>query len=437
MILHLYANSSGGISTEWEPTAKPFSQDMETIQKRFQSLLHTNATLGEGLLVLGLAKNHSEYSESLIFWKQFCEAFCEALQHAEDAEALRENLVLEIPPKLIEQTLLKLPTMPGAEFVSEEFLAVLWQFMRNIVRHEMIINPKSLTQILVDWGAEVHLAGRVHFHLVENRTSPAAPFAFMATYSGEPDAHGKIPHLPLRHALQALGDDNKRLMDLLSSVHACAKRATWVQSLLDSGKIFQPLGWNVSEAYRFLESLSQCEESGIVCRVPKWWGQRTGAKLKVTLGAKPTSNFGLNALMSASPELWIDGESVSEKELRALLDAKNGLALLKGRWVSVDRENLQSTLDRFEKIRKYLAKGLTLREAMQFAAEVRRDSADIPLEGAEVCFGDFLQGLMNKLRDPQLIRGSKPSATDFKATLRAYQQTGLDWVTMLHSLGTR
>jgi len=433
MQLHLYAQPLSSLQPEWDASSASSSRELEAFQNHLHSFLEKD--IGLGLVVLGLADPALSFSTSLAFWNGFAKEFCTALRLTADLEAMRDRVVVAMPEGLESRMLARVPPMPGAEFVQAELLLALWGKMQSAVQGELASSRKSVAQVLAAWGAQWHLAGRVHFHLVENRENIEAPFAFLATYSAEPNEQGKIAHVPLHHALQAYGRDGKRMIDLLSTVQTCASRVPLIKRLLDSGKLFQPLAWKVAEAYQFLNALPVFEECGVLCRVPKWWSVRSGPRLQLQVGKKAPTQFGLNAIFAANPQLWLEGEVVTEQEIRKLLAAKEGLALLKGRWVEVNRATLQATLDRFAQIRKMLVKGVTLRDAMRLAAGVREGTELQGVDGFEVCFGDFLQNLTEKLRNPALIRGIKPAPASFHAKLRPYQQIGLDWMRMLHSLG--
>ena len=57
------------------------------------------------------------------------------------------------------------------------------------------------------------------------------------------------------------------------------------------------------------------------------------------------------------------------KEIREILQSSDGLALVRGKWVEIDRERLQKTLAQFEAIeRRAKAEGLTFAEAMRLLA---------------------------------------------------------------------
>lgn len=433
MPLHLYAQPTDCLRPEDSPDEKPAPRELAAFQDRLRPLLEQD--LGLGLVVLGLGDGQIALSPSLHFWRHCAQEFCVALRGTADLDAIRGRTVVEKPLRWAERMLTFLPEMAGAEYVHPELLDSLWEQMQNAVRRELDQSRKPAQQILEALGAKWHLAGQVHFHLVENRNAPERPFAFLATYSAKPEADGKVPHLPLRHALQQYGQDSKKLSALLATVQSAAARVPLVRQLLDSGKLFQPLAWSVDDAYRFLDTLPVLTECGILCRVPKWWGQRASAHVQVQVGQKAPAHFGLDALFAVEPKLWLEGTPLTEQEARELLAAKAGLALLKGNWVAVDKAQLQTTLEQFARLRKALAKGLTLREAMRLEAGLEEGTARTEEASYQIAYGDFLKSLLDKLRAPELIRGSKPSTRTFLATLRPYQQAGFDWMQLMHSLG--
>ena len=46
----------------------------------------------------------------------------------------------------------------------------------------------------------------------------------------------------------------------------------------------------------------------------------------------------------------LEGEPLTESELKAILQSASGLVLLKGKWVEVDRDKLQEVLDHWKKV---------------------------------------------------------------------------------------
>ena len=65
----------------------------------------------------------------------------------------------------------------------------------------------------------------------------------------------------------------------------------------------------------------------------------------------------------------LDGEPLTDAEIEKLLAASNGLHLVRGRWVEVDRERLSRMLDEFRAVEAAAAKGgLSFGEAMRLVA---------------------------------------------------------------------
>src|SRR5262249_15689247 len=132
-----------------------------------------------------------------------------------------------------------------------------------------------------------NLVGRVHFNLAENRHDEAAPFAFLATYTGRLSAHGKARHQPLGHALREYGAATRaRLLPLLLPVQRAAERCAWLKQMGDAGEIFHPLRWSPGEAFRLLGDVHELEQAGVVVRMPATWraGRPSRPRVTATLG---------------------------------------------------------------------------------------------------------------------------------------------------------
>ena len=102
----------------------------------------------------------------------------------------------------------------------------------------------------------------------------------------------------------------------------------------------------------------------------------------------------------------------------------------------VDTAKLQQTLEAYEKVRTLLEDGgLTLREALALQLSLTKQLGD-EHAGVDVgvSYGTWLEDITRKLLNPQLVTVVAP-ATNFRATLRPYQQAGLNWLGFLDSLG--
>ena len=63
-------------------------------------------------------------------------------------------------------------------------------------------------------------------------------------------------------------------------------------------------------------------------------------QVKATVGGKPPSQVGMDALLDFQMEVTLDGETLSAAEIKRLLAQSEGLAFIRGKWVEVDHERL-------------------------------------------------------------------------------------------------
>ena len=141
--------------------------------------------------------------------------------------------------------------------------------------------------------------------------------------------------------------------------------------MVDAGEVFHPLRWTPREAFQLLTDLPCLEAAGVVVRVPgSWQGNRPARpRVTATVGGKTPSGLGTEALLDFRMELTLDGERLTESEVARLLAGTDGLALIRGQWVTVDRAKLGRMLDEFRQVeRAAAAEGLSFVEAMRMLA---------------------------------------------------------------------
>jgi non-specific serine/threonine protein kinase len=144
----------------------------------------------------------------------------------------------------------------------------------------------------------------------------------------------------------------------------------------------------------------------------------------------------MDAIVSCVPDLSINGVPITAEEARQLLRQSEGLALIKNKWVAVDKEKLAQTLAAYEQIRALLEEGgLTLREALalQLSPEklLRNGHSGVDVG---ISYGEWFEDVTRKLLNPSLVTTVTPSQ-NFRAQLRPYQQAGLNWLSCLDALG--
>ena len=417
----------------------------DALQRRLAEAFARGA--GHGLLQLGAGEVGTALPAALGYWRDFGASYITAMCAA-PALAERGEASLEAPPPPpplhdLEALAADAPPMMGAEYLTPPVLRALWAELDAAFRAELKHSKQSLQDFLKRLHPAWNLVGRVHFNLAENRKDEAAPFAFLATYTTRLSAQAKAQHLPLAQALREYSDakNQARLLSLLVPVQRAAQHCAWLRAMVDAGEIFHPLRWSAAEAYQFLTDMPQLEAAGIVVRTAGVWrsGRPPRPQVRVTVGGKAPSLLGQDALLDFSMELTLEGEHLSAAEIKKLLAASDGLQLIRGHWVEVDRQKLGRMLDRFRSIERVAAAGgLPFSEAMRLVAgasvstDAAADAADA--NWSQVVAGPWLAATLKGLRGPEGLARVEPGA-DLKATLRPYQQAGLHWLYLLYRLG--
>lgn len=421
-----------GLLLEWHDTSETYNDASQQFQQALYRRYH--AEPDTWLLVLGLADPSLQLAPSLAFWRQVAETFVHRLTQLADLERLRDKAVVALEEATRLALLAVVPMGPGAEYVNAALLQHIWTTLHDALHRLLQAYNGSVEAFLQAYRPNLQLAGRIFFHLVENPRGEA-PFAFLATYATSMGGDGTSRHLPLQYALQEYGKDRDKLLELLSTVYRAARDSKLLPYLLESGEIFHPLGWGPQDAYTFLQEVPLYEQSGIVCRIPNWWSAKSsGVRLDIHLGNDQPAFVGMDALLSCAPMLSMNGVPISVQEARQLLQASEGLALIKNKWVAVDKDKLQQTLAAYEKARQLLEEGgMTLREALALQLDPGRlvDDEDVDIQ---VSHGAWFEDVTRKLLNPHLLTSMTP-APGFRATLRPYQQAGLNWLGFLDALG--
>jgi non-specific serine/threonine protein kinase len=423
----------GTIQLEWVPASGRIQKQSELLQNEIHALYSSDPD--NWFFYLGFCNKKITLSPSLSFWRGFSGLFTRKLGLIPDIEEQRLDFFSPLADEELTQLQETVPLMPGSEYLSKEVFISLWETLNEIFSRKIAAYDGSVEDFVKEYSPDIHLVGRIYFHLVENKESET-PFAFLATYSTRLNDEGESRHLPLKYALEEYEDDNEKLLELLVTVHEAARHSTLIDDLLESGELFYPLAWSSKEAFIFFREIPLYEKSGILCRIPNWWkGKTANIGLNISIGDKPPSMVGMDSLLDFRPRLMIGDTEISEKEARRLLHESEGLAFLKNKWVAVDPKKLQQTLDAYEKARKLNSEeGLSMLDAMRLSLNPQKllGTADREVLTG-VSNGAWLQSVYAKLYRPESI-GTVKTAKTFKARLRSYQQDGLKWLFYLHKL---
>ena len=393
----------------------------------------------EGLFVLAAEKIDAAGSQTLRYWQTVADRYLTELCHVPEST----DAIIITNPGVGEFStwLLTAPPMVGGEYLSEETLLAIWVVLDQWV-HRAIDAAGGLKAFLQTRAPKWHQVGRVCFHLAENKADEAYPFAFLATYSTGFGSGGKLKHLPLRKAMEQYAGAKNRsaLIKLLSPVQQAASQVRWVEDLVDSGEIYQPLAWTTESAYQFLRTAAELEEAGLMIRLPNWWQKRPRPTVSVTIGQQRKSQLGADALLDFNVCFALGDQRLTEDEMKSLLAGDEGLVWFKGQWVEVDREKLQEALEHWKMLSRHTKDGeISFIEGMRLLAGASSDlkqEAQVELDRSwvNVSAGDAMREILSGLRDPSRL-GFVNSGEALKATLRPYQEQGVAWLNFLVQLG--
>ncbi len=398
---------------------------------------------GYGLLQLGAATLGSALPPALSYWRELGARYVTAVcNRPAAAETAHDHHVPAPPAAELERIAAGAPAMVGAEYLTPHVVRKLWAELETAFVAQLAESRSSIQDFLKQLSPAWNLVGRVHFNLAENRKDEEAPFAFLATYTTQLSAHAKPQHLPLGQALRDYaGVSNKaRLLALLIPVQRASETCAWLKTMVNNGEIFHPLRWSAAEAFQFLRDVPRLESAGVVVRTPAaWHGNRPSRpQVTATVGGKRPSTLGHDALLDFRMEVTLDGESLTAKEMRELLSHSHELALIRGRWVEVDRPRLERMIAQFKAVERLAADGgITFAAAMRMlaGADVADEASErVDSDWARVVAGPWLGETLAALRGPEGLARVEPGAA-LRGKLRPYQQMGLRWLHLLSRLG--
>ncbi len=391
---------------------------------------------GEGLLALANLPSDHATSPGTAFWRrlgrEYLTRFCRVGGALPD-EAERSILVASAPPG------------PGMEYWGDGAFMALWEQMERAARRGIKEAGGDTEAWLQRFGPSWRLVGRVTFHLAENPRSETHPFAFLATYTTRLSDDQQLQHAPLGRALKqsSARGDQEALRALLEPVRLAADADPFIRDLVDSGRVYQPIPWTPREAHAFLQAIPAVQHVGVIVKVPDWWDQgrpsRPQVVVEVQSGKK--SSLGASAMLAFRVKVALGGEELSEEEWRRLVEAGAGLVSLRGKWIEVDARKLEQALQHWRKVEAAAEEGrIGFVEGMRWIAGFRERSGgggegteknpgwtEVRAEGN---FREWLTELHDVRSAPRIDPGP-----GLRATLRAYQQTGLNWLHRLQDAG--
>jgi SNF2 family DNA or RNA helicase len=218
---------------------------------------------------------------------------------------------------------------------------------------------------------------------------------------------------------------------LLRSLGQAARLSNDVNESL---KAATPEGFSLTNtaAFNFLtETAPTLEQAGFGVMLPSWW--RKGKRSKIKRKANVNSTMKLKGKLTMDKIVEFDWEmalgdiTLTEDELQTLAALKTPLVNIRGQWILVSSDDIQSAIDFLQKKAKNKT---TLGELVKLAfTKTTSDGAEIEVS-ATGWIGEFL----HKLNQPEALQ-ELPTPARFVGQLRPYQQRGFSWLHFLSEWG--
>lgn len=403
----------------------------------------------KALYDLGWTERPVDADCSYIFLWQISDCFLKALSMAREIEFQRENLTLDLSAENYHYLSECVPFSIGSEFVDSAWLENIVRNLLKVFRSEIADYNGTVEKYFSEKTQNLHTPERIFFHLVENKTKTEQeqidyPFAFIATYAVE-NSDKTVTHRPLKFALEEYKENHDKLLSLLSCLNKAADVSSFINEIVESGEIFHTLKLTPQETYSFLKTIPEVEKTGILCRIPIWWKRKSASiRLNIKLGEKSQKFIGFNTVLSIKPEFVLDGEVITVEEVENLLEMTEGLALLKGKWVEVNKDKLAALLAEFQRIMESDQK-ISLLDALHGnvfenkdknkKSEEDSEKKDINIDGDIIISnGDWLKTFLSNIRAAATNEDIEVPE-NVNATLRPYQKAGYSWLAGMYKYG--
>ena len=204
-------------------------------------------------------------------------------------------------------------------------------------------------------------------------------------------------------------------------------------SLGQAATLFPPLGalrgteveLDRAAAESFLRTGAQALSAAgyAVDQPPGLLGEHIAAEADLT----PVSDAP-SAPVTTKLTIRVDGQVVTEQEIKFLLDQNSPFVYFRDHWIEVDRAVLREAL---RALRDVKGKKVPVHDAIALAFGLRRAGG---LRVDHVRAHGWLRGLINELRGEERFRVLE-APPDFNGTLRDYQLRGTSWLAFLAKWG--
>ena len=212
--------------------------------------------------------------------------------------------------------------------------------------------------------------------------------------------------------------------------------------LSDALRVPRPTGMELDRegTHHFLLAVAaDLDRAGFGVLLPTWWSKpaRLGLTANAEGGATPDGVVAIpgrlrrEELVEFSWRLTVDGDSLSDEEMRALVHAKAPLVNLRGHWVALDQDRLRAGLEFLDRAPTTSTVGDVIALHATYHDDLPPEwAAPLPVE--DITAGGALGDLLSGAAESHLALLDDPPALE--ATLRPYQRRGVSWLAFLAGL---
>lgn len=338
-----------------------------------------------------------------------------------DLEFSRGNTLTEFSEEELDELYEKRPLLVGDEYLNTNWIKTLISSILAVFKDEIENYSGTVESYFASFNSKLKVANRLCFHLVE-KSKQDETFAFMVTYSNE-----NSKHIRLEKALSEYKEDKQKLLSLLSPLTKLSKESGFIGSLMENGEIFYPIIIGVKDAYQVLKEIELYHSVGITTRIPNFWKHKSSRiSVSAIVGDAERPLLGLTSLLDFRPVIKVGDAELTSDEIDEFLRDTEGLRLIKGNWVEVNHEKLET----INWVLNSLAQQeISFGDFLFSSLSKEADKYDVTYK-----MGTWLSQLCKSLANPSLLKDI-PLPSNFVATLRPYQRQGYNYLTNMYKLG--
>ncbi len=157
----------GTLQLEWMSAVGRINRQQSVLQNEIYEQYSSDPD--SWTFFLGFCNKKINLSPSLIFWRKFSGFFIHKLSLTPDIEEQRGEVVIPLANEELLQLIETAPLMPGGEYLHADVVFALWDGLQEVFSQKIESYDGSVEEFVKEYSPDVHLVGRIYFHLVENK----------------------------------------------------------------------------------------------------------------------------------------------------------------------------------------------------------------------------------------------------------------------------